>query len=405
MIQKTPAPTSTPSRVVLKPGREKPVLHGHPWVFSGAVARWEHEAEGVAEVFASDGRWLARGLGLPGASLAVRLFSWNESEKLDAALLLGLADRAVNRRELALAGRGTETDSYRLVYGEADGLSGLIADRYAGVLSVEVSSKALVPYLGTIMHRLRERTSAKTVCVAAATDAVEREGLDPAALRPFATDESASVSIRENGFVLEVQCGSGQKTGYFLDQRENRLRAAAYAKGRRVLSAYCYTGGFDVVAGGAGAAGIVGIDRSEPALELARRHHEINRTPCPVEYRRADVPADLRRMAQAGERFGMVILDPPRFVAASAQKEKGLRAYKDINRLAMEVLEPGGILASFSCSGLVSAADFKMMIGWSSVDAHRRVRILETLGQPPDHPVLAVFPESEYLKGVIAEVE
>jgi 23S rRNA (cytosine1962-C5)-methyltransferase len=397
--------TTHASRIVLKPGREKPVLHGHPWVFSGAVARWEDEAEGVADVLASDGRWLARGLGLPGASLAVRLYSWKESELLDAALLLGVADRAVNRRESVFAGREAETDAYRLIYGEADGLSGLIADRYAGVLSVEVSSKALIPYLGTILHRLRERTSAKTICVAAAADAVERERLDPAALRPFATDESAIVKIRENGFVFEVQCGSGQKTGYFLDQRENRRRAAAYAKSRRVLSAYCYTGGFDVAAGGAGAAGIVGIDRSEPALELARRHHEMNRTRCPVEYRRTDVPAELRRMAQAGERFGMVILDPPRFVAASAQKEKGLRAYKDINRLAMEVLEPGGILASFSCSGLVSSADFKMMIGWSSVDARRRVRILETLGQPSDHPVLAVFPESEYLKGVIAEVE
>ncbi len=390
----------------MKPGREKPVRHGHPWVFSGAVARWENGGiEGVTNVVDSQGAWMARGLGLPGASLAVRLYTWKEAEQVDAALFCGLADRALNRRLSLFAGRERETDAHRLIYGEADGLSGLVVDRYAGVLSVEVSSKALIPYLGAILHRLRERTGAKTICVTAAADAVEREGLDSAAILPFATVESTVVKIRENGFIFEVQCGAGQKTGYFLDQRENRRRTATYARGKRVLSAYCYTGGFDVAAGAAGATGIVGIDRSEPALELARRHHEMNRTACPVEYRRADVPAELRRMAQAGERFGMVILDPPRFVAASVQKEKGLRAYKDINRIAMELLEPGGILASFSCSGLVSAADFKMMIGWASVDANRRVRILETLGQPPDHPILAVFAESDYLKGVIAEVE
>jgi 23S rRNA (cytosine1962-C5)-methyltransferase len=256
-----------------------------------------------------------------------------------------------------------------------------------------------------VLQGIRERTSVRRICVTAAADAVEREGLVPASLRHYATDESAAVRIRENGFTFEVQCGAGQKTGYFLDQRENRRRVAAYARGRRVLSAYCYTGGFDVAAAAAGAGAIVGIDRSEPALELARRHHEVNRAPCAVEYRRADVPSELRRMVQDKERFGMIILDPPRFVASAAQKEKGLRAYKDINRIAMELLEPGGILASFSCSGLVSVADFKMMIGWSSVDANRRVRILETLGQPPDHPILAVFAESDYLKGVIAEVE
>lgn len=402
MIRSSP---TTASRVVLKPGRDKPVLHGHPWVFSGAVFKWEGQATGVVDVVSADGVWLARGLGLPGASLAVRLYTWNDGEPVDSALFCGLADRAVNRRLSLFAGREAETDAYRLIYGEADGLSGLVADRYAGVLSVEISSKALIPFLGAILHRLRERTSAKTICVTAAADAVEREGLDPAAIRPFATVESTVVLIRENGFAFEVQCGAGQKTGYFLDQRENRRRAAAYARGRRVLSAYCYTGGFDVAVGAAGATGIVGIDRSEPALGLARRHHELNRTACPVEYRRADVATELRRLAQEGERFGMIILDPPRFVASSAQKEKGLRAYKDINRLAMELLEPGGILASFSCSGLVSVADFKMMIGWSSVDANRRVRILETLGQPPDHPILAVFSESDYLKGVIAEVE
>lgn len=396
---------SAGSRVILKPGRDKPVRHGHPWVFSGAVARWENESAGVVDVCSADGAWLARGLGMPGASLAVRIYTWNGGEPLDGALFARLTDAAVDRRLRIFAGRESETNAYRLVYAEADGISGLIVDRYADTLSAEVSSKALVPFLGVILSRLREKVSARAVGVAVSADAHDREGLDEDALRPFVGGDSTNVTIRENGFVFQVNCGGGQKTGFFLDQRENRRRTAWYARGRRVLSAYCYTGGFDVAAGAAGAVALVGLDRSEPALALARRHHELNGTKCPVDYRRADVPSELRRMAQAGERFGMVILDPPRFVAASAQKDKGLRAYKDINRLAMAILEPGGILATFSCSGLVSTADFKTMIGWASTDAGRRARILETLGQPADHPVLASFPESDYLKGLIVEVE
>jgi 23S rRNA (cytosine1962-C5)-methyltransferase len=172
-----------------------------------------------------------------------------------------------------------------------------------------------------------------------------------------------------------------------------------------VLSAYCYTGAFEVNAAAAGATKILGVDRSEAALIRARENQALNRAGVPVEYLKADVPDALRRFRNAGETFDLIILDPPRFVANRSQIEKGLRAYKDINLLAMKLLTPGGILVSFSCSGQVSATDFKTMIGWSSVDAGRNVKIMETLGQPPDHPVLAVFPESEYLKGVICQVE
>ena len=299
---------------------------------------------------------------------------------------------------------GQKTNAYRLIYSESDGLSGLIVDRYADVLSVQVSAKALMPFLDGILKCVKERTGIERLHVAADEDSVEREKLDSSALPTFPQD-APPVRIRENGFTFDVDLRSGQKTGFFLDQRVNRRRAASYARGRRVLSAYCYTGAFEVHAAAAGATKILGVDRSEGALVRARENLALNRAGVPVEYLKADVPDALRRFRDTGDTFDMIILDPPRFVANRAQVEKGLRAYKDINLLAMKLLTPGGILASFSCSGQVSATDFKTMIGWSSVDAGRNVKIMETLSQPPDHPVLAVFPESEYLKGVICQVE
>ena len=198
---------------------------------------------------------------------------------------------------------------------------------------------------------------------------------------------------------------TGQKTGFYLDQRENRLRTAAFAAGRRVLSAYCYTGAFDIYAAKGGAAEVLGLDTSNSALDQARLHYGINELTTPATYEKADVPVALRRFRDEGRTFDMIILDPPCFVFSNAQKEKGMRAYKDINLLAMKLLAPGGILASFSCSGLVSPEDFKTVIRWASVDAGRAVKVLETLGQPFDHPILATFPEGEYLKGMICRVE
>lgn len=394
--------------VKLKQGRERPVVHGHPWIFSGAIAEIQGNAVvgDVADVIAHGGEWLARGLIHPDAALSVRLYTRQKDQALDEAFF-------AERVEKALAFRGQlfgepraqqDTNAYRLIYSESDGLSGLIVDRYADVLSVQVSSKALVPFLDGILKRVMERTGVSRIHIAADEDSVEREKLDVSAWPGALPPDSPPVRIRESGFSFDVDLSSGQKTGFFLDQRMNRRRVASYASGRRVLSAYCYTGGFEIHAAAAGAAKILGVDRSEGALARARENVALNRAETPVEYLKADVPDALRRFRDAGETFDMIILDPPRFVANRAQVEKGLRAYKDINLLAVKLLTPGGILASFSCSGQVTAADFKTMIGWSSVDAGRDVKIIETLSQPPDHPVLAVFPESEYLKGVICQV-
>ncbi len=389
--------------VKLKPGREKPVLHGHPWIFAGAIAEEDGPAEPgtIAEVLSASGEWLARGLIHPSAALRVRIYTRDPSEPLDDSFFASRVHAAISFREGLFGNATGDTDAYRLIFSEADGLSGLIVDRYADFLSVQVGACALVPYLDGILRALKERTGLDRVWVRPEPDAVTREGVQ---LPGPAGDVPAAVRIRERGKLFDVDVGGGQKTGYFLDQRENRCRVASYARGRRVLSAYCYTGSFEVHAASAGAVEILGIDRSEPALERARRHHELNGTSVPLDYRQGDVAAVLRRFRDEGRTFDLIILDPPRFVASRVQMEKGLRGYKDVNLLALKLLSPGGVLATFSCSGLVSMEHFKRMIGWSSVDAGRTVRIVEQLGQPPDHPVLSTFPESEYLKGLICVV-
>lgn len=392
--------------VRLKPGRDRALAHGHPWIFSGAIEEVEGDAAvgAVAEVTSYDRKWLARGLYHPAAALAVRLYTRQLDEHLDEALFSRRLDEALALRQKLFAGAEATTNAYRLIFSESDGLSGLVVDRYADVLAVQVVAGALRPHLEPILEMLRQKTGLSRVHVGADPDDLAREKFDAAELPSSLPPDAGPIRIMENGFQFEVDLRSGQKTGFFLDQRENRRRAAAYARGRRMLSCFCYTGGFEVYAAAAGATSIVGVDRSESALALAKRNVELNGAKAPVEYTKAEVGEALRKCRDSGQTFDLVVLDPPRFVASREQMAKGLRAYKDINLLAMKLLSPGGILATFSCSGQVSAADFKTMIGWASNDAGRTVRILETLGQPPDHPILAVFPESEYLKGLICSV-
>jgi 23S rRNA (cytosine1962-C5)-methyltransferase len=392
----------------LKRGRERTVLHGHPWIFSGAIesAGGGDVRPGVADVVDADGRWIARGLVNPAADLRVRVYSWNPDPAVDGDLLARRVAAAVAfRAALPPPAGGGPTDAGRLVYSEADGLSGLVVDRYGDVLSAQVSAAALAPYLPAIRDALTQASGVGRILFHADDDAVRREGIDPAALAAASTFPGGVARIRENGLAFDVDVGAGQKTGFFLDQRENRRRVAAYAAGRRALSVYCYTGAFEANAARAGAASILGIDSSEAALERARAHLALNGLAVPAEYRKADAPAALRRLRDEGRAFDLVILDPPRFVFTKAQKEKGLRAYKDINLLGIKLLAPGGILATFSCSGLVSEADFRLAVAWAASDAGRTVRILEALAQPADHPVLITFSESAYLKGLICRAD
>ena len=396
----------TKIRVRLRPGREKPLWRGSAWVFSGAI----EEVDGAgaagtpADVFDNEGEWLGRGLWQPEADMSVRVFTQDPRQALDEAFFRGAVRRAVALRHRVFGPPGDwrGTNAYRLVFSEADGLSGLIADQYAGVVALQVGSKVWEPWLPAVIAELRSAAGAAGVMVRADPEAIQREGLsenlsgDPAPER---------VAILENGHHFEVVLAGGQKTGFYLDQRDNRRRVAAYARGREVLSAYCYTGAFEVCAAHAGATKITGWDSSESALAQARRHHELNPSGVPADYEGADVARRLRLARDRRESWDLIILDPPRMVTRREGLEKGLRAYKDANLLAIKLLRPGGILATFSCSGLVDMSQFRKAVGWAAHDSGRRVRILEMLGQPPDHPVPLEAPECEYLKGLICVVD
>jgi 23S rRNA (cytosine1962-C5)-methyltransferase len=393
-------------RVRLKAGREKPVLRGSSWIFSGAIE--EIDGTGAAgepvDVFDTEGEWLGRGLWHPEADMTVRMYTQNPAEMLDEAFWRGRIRRAVALRHRLYGAKADwrDTNAYRMVFSEADGLSGLIADQYADVVALQVGSKVWEPWLPVVIDELKAATGAACVFARAEGEAVKREGLS----ETLGGDPVPEVVvIRENGFTFEAGLSGGQKTGFYIDQRENRRKVAAYAKGREVLSAYCYTGAFEVCAAHAGATKIMGWDSSESALAQARRHHELNPSGVPVEYETADVAHRLRLARDRRESWDLIILDPPRMVTRREGLEKGLRAYKDVNLLAIKLLRPGGILATFSCSGLVDMAEFRKMVGWAAHDSERRVRILETLGQPADHPVPVEAPECEYLKGLVCVVD
>jgi len=361
----------------LKAGREKPVVAGHPWVFSGAIASWSKTpaAGSLVDVVAASGEWLGRGLAEGGANLAVRIYTRRESDHIDHAFFARTLQDAIGWRKRDVCSREPDTDSFRLCFSEADGLSGLIIDQYKDAARI-VAEHVLAPYLPAIR------------------DVLQSNGLNGNA--------KTAVRIKESGFVYDVDLGGGQKTGFYLDQRINRRRVAAYAQGRRALSCYCYTGGFETHLAHRGAVSVMGIDSSAPAIELARKNQALNPGGIPIDYRVDDVPGFLRKCRDSRQIFDLIVLDPPKFASSQAQIEKGMRAYKDINLLAMKLLTPGGILATFSCSGWVKRDDFTMALAWAAKDAGRSVQILEHLGQPPDHPVSLGFPEGEYLCGVIA---
>ncbi|MDH3197767.1 MAG: class I SAM-dependent rRNA methyltransferase [Candidatus Krumholzibacteria bacterium] len=390
--------------VRLNKGREKLLLSRHPWVFGGAVERVEGEVTpgDIVDVVAADGAFVGRGYHNAQSRICVRLLSWDPDTAIDEAWWQSKVEAAISAR--ASLESDATTDAYRLVHAEADLLPGLVADRYADVVvvqfltaGVEQARDAIVGALGTRFPdaRLYERSD---------TASRRREGLETRA-GWIRGEGPARVEIREHGRTFLVNLEAGQKTGFYLDQRENRAAVAALAAGRRVLDAFSYTGAFGVYAATAGAIAITLGDTSAGALETAKSNLEQNETgACTSEIVQADVFEQLRAWKAEGRRFDMVVLDPPRFAMNQHQVDKALRAYKDINMLAMQLLEPGGILVTFSCSGAVDAQAFTLAVSWAGLDAGRSVQIMRRLSQGPDHPVLTSFPESEYLKGLLCRI-
>jgi 23S rRNA (cytosine1962-C5)-methyltransferase len=397
--------------VVLKPGRDKPVRNHHPWIFSGSIRRIDGEVGdgGLIRVTDSQGHYLATGYLNRRSQITVRLVSWDADDKVDSAFWRRRLERAICGRSRLAA--DPATTAYRLVHAEADGLPGLVVDRYGDWLVVQCLTMGMACRRDEMARLLaglpdtvgQGRTAPAGIYARDDADVRLKEGLLLLTGPLWGEEPSDAVEIVEHGHRFLVDLKRGHKTGFYLDQRENRLRIAAYCDGASVLNAFAYTGGFGVYAGQAGAQSVVNVDTSTEALTLAEENLALNGC-APQEMVAGDVFQVLRAYRDSGRAFDVVILDPPKFATSQAQLMDASRGYKDINLLALKLLRPGGLLVTFSCSGLVSADLFQKIVFGASVDAGRDVQILEQLAQGPDHPVLLTFPESAYLKGLLCRV-
>lgn len=397
----------TGDAVVIKSGRDKPVRQRHPWIFSGAIASLPAGIEDgeIVEVVDAAGTWLARGYLNRRSQIQVRLLTWEQSEIIDAPFWRRRLERALDLRNALPALEGCT--ALRLVNAENDYLPGLTVDRYDEYLVLQAGTLAIDRRKVLLADLLLELTGCRGILERSDMAVRKLEGLPLATGRLAGSSPPQTIDIYEDGLLFQVDMIRGQKTGFYTDQRTNRRRVAAYSDGRRVLNAFSYTGAFAVHALRAGASHVTNIDSSVDALTMAetnllRNNFDPNHQ---AEAIAGDVFAILRDWGDEPERrFNMIVLDPPKFAQHQGAIDRALRGYKEINRLALRLLQPDGILATFSCSGLVSADLFQKVVFGAAVDAGRSVQVLEWLRQSPDHPVAITFPEGEYLKGLIARV-
>ena len=395
-------PTAT---VVVKPGRARPFFGRHPWVLDSAVLSIDGSpADGdVVDLVTHDRNFIARGLWNSSSRLRVRLYAFDAATRLDSGLWRKRIESAVAlRRSLGLDDR---EGAARIVNSEGDDLSGLIVDRYGDYLAVQVTALAMAGRLDAVCDSLEESLRPRGILLRGAERGLSKlEGLHLADRLVRGTAPSGPVFVREHGLRFGVDLTEGQKTGYYLDQRENRQAAARHARGRRVLDMFCYSGGFSVAcAVSGGARSVLAVDSSAKAAALAKANADLNGA-ASVAVETADAFEKLDSLAAAGERFDMVILDPPKFARSRASVDDALRAYHRINRMAVGLLEPGGMLVTCSCSGSVSRDDFLEMLSGVAQRSARSIQLLEIRGAAPDHPVNASCLEGEYLKCVIARV-
>jgi 23S rRNA (cytosine1962-C5)-methyltransferase len=388
--------------LVLKKGREKSLRRRHPWLFSGAVEKLSGKALAgdTVDIRDASGKVLGRAAYSPKSQIRARVWTFDPSEEVDAAFFRRRIERALALREALPARR--HTNALRLVHGESDGLPGLIVDRYADVLVAQFLAAGVERWRDPILDTLSELTAAEAIFERSDAEVRKLEAL-PARVGFARGNRNASrCPIVEYGLNFRVDVEQGQKTGFFLDQRENRQRVRELAAGREVLDGFSYTGGFSIAALAGGASRITAIESSAPALEVARENLAANPFDASkVQFVQGDVFAQLRTLRDRAAKFQMVVLDPPKFAPGAAQVKNAARAYKDINLLAFKLLAPGGLLATFSCSGGVSAELFQSIVAGAALDAGADAKIVERFGAAADHPVALEFPEGEYLKGLL----
>lgn len=377
------------------------MLRRHPWVFQGSIAKGGGDAGETVRVEAHDGRFLAWAAFSPSSQIRARAWSFDEAERIDEAFF----ERRL-REAIALRGRlAIASDGVRLVHGEADGLPGLIVDRYGDVLSAQFLSAGTERWREVIAEQLCALTGVQQLYERSDSGVRGLEGLEPrTGWMRGAADATTEVTITEHGWTLGLDVAKGHKTGYYLDQRDNRKRFADLVRQlgcKRVLNCYSYTGGFSVAALAGGAEAVTSVDSSGPALEQARRNVERNGLDASrCEFLDADVNQMLRDALKEGRRYDAIVLDPPKFAPSAAHADRASRAYKDINRLALKLLQPGGLLLTFSCSGGIGAELFHKIVAGAGLDAEVDGYLLQRLEASPDHPTTICFPEGEYLKGL-----
>ncbi len=392
------------SSLILKPGREKSLQRRHPWVFSGAVAKikGDPQAGDTVEIRSAEGGFLGRGAYSPSSNIVARIWTWRESEAVDAAFFRRRLEAALAARQAVVSRE--ESDALRLVYAESDGLPGFIVDRYGDTLVMQVGTAGAEAWRDTVADLLLELTGAKGIYERSDADARELEGLPPRSA-PLRGEPATETVIREHGLSLKVDIAHGHKTGFYLDQRANRARVGLLAKEREVLNCFSYSGGFTLHALAGGAKSVLSLDASGDALALGAENVRLNSLPEDrVQWLEGDAFKALRKFRDEGRKFDLVILDPPKFAPTAAHAEKAARGYKDINLLGFKLLRPGGLLATFSCSGGIDAALFQKIVAGAALDAGVDATIVDYLHQGPDHPISLAFPESAYLKGLICRV-
>jgi len=392
--------------LILKKDKEKSLLKKHPWIFSGAVGRilGEPGAGDTVRISSAGGEFLAWGAFSPESQIRARVWSFRESERIDGVFFRARLEAAAGRRRAA----GFEeagTNAYRLVHGESDGLPGLIVDKYAGCLAVQFLFTGVEKNRDLILEGLESLFPGLPVWERSDTEARMREGLPPRSGLLCGPPVPDRVEIMENGLKFLVDVKEGQKTGFFLDQRDARNALRGFTRGARVLDCFSYTGGFTVSALAGGAAAVTAVDSSAKALGMIADNVAANGfDPAACELVRGDSFEELRRFTVEKRKFDVVVLDPPKLASRKEHLKKAERAYKDANLLALKALAPGGVLFTFSCSGAVGREDFFKIVAWAALDAGAGAAVIGALGQPADHPVALSFPQSEYLKGLIVRV-
>jgi 23S rRNA (cytosine1962-C5)-methyltransferase len=399
------------AQLILHPDKERSLLRRHPWLFAGSVARLEGRARpgDTVEVVAGAGKYagqvLAKAAWSPASQIRARVWSFDPAEAIDNAFFKRRVAAAVARRRMLPELQGQQ--GLRLIHAESDGLPGVIADQYGDTVVVQLTSAGAEKWRGALVDGLVKATGCARIYERSDSDVRGLEGLEPVTGWLHGQAPDGEIWIDEHGVRMAVDIVAGHKTGFYLDQRENRQMSRRIATNMRVLNCFCYTGGFSLQALAGGATSVLSIDSSQPALDRAAANLALNPQldASRAEWRCANVFDELRALKAAGESFDVIVLDPPKFAPSAAHAERASRAYKDINLLGFKLLAPGGLMMTYSCSGGIGVELFQKIVAGAAGDSGRTARIVKRLQGAADHPVDLAFPEGEYLKGLLLQAD